>query len=146
MIKYFLTCLFVVFISAGCAKVKNLPQLLTLKGMMESGIATDAYVDEKERQFELLVTNFKENDLQGFSRAKDIIREYGEPIMIKDVLWRSVNLEQWLYRRPVKYSKTDRIYLYFDLDGNLVDKEYQEYVEPPEDENQEKIDSEENSG
>ena len=116
----FTVCLFL----GGCAKVGHIDELLTLKDLANEQDQIGQYVEEQDRNFELMLKEAKAGTLDDYSNKRNIQRAFGEPVYARNVAQDNQEIESWLYRYATKYFGVEKIYLYFDLDGNLVKSEY----------------------
>ena len=108
----------------GCAKVRHLDQLLTLKALADEQAQLSQYVEDQDRNFELMLEEVKAGTLDQYSNKRKIQRAFGDPVYARNVTKDDRDLESWLYRYATKYFGAEKIYLYFDFDGNLVKSEY----------------------
>jgi len=115
----------VIFLS-GCAKVRHMDQLLTLKGLAEEQVSMGRHVEEQDQKFELMLKEAKVGTLDQYSNKRKISRTFGRPIYVRNVTQDNQELESWLYRYATEFFGAEKIYLYFDLEGNLVKSEYVE--------------------
>ena len=111
---------------SGCANVRHLDQLLTLKDLADEQAQLNAYVQEQDRNFELMLEEAKAGTLQQYSNKRTIQREFGDPVYARNVMEDDQQWESWLYRYATQYFGVEKIYLYFDLEGNLVKSKYLE--------------------
>jgi len=111
-------------ILSGCAKVAHLDQLLTLKGLADEQDQMGKYIDAQDEKFELMLDEMKAGTLDQYLNKRKIVRTFGDPIYVKTVERDEQQLEVWLYRYAGKFFGSEKIYLYFDSDENLVDSEY----------------------
>jgi len=109
---------------SGCAKVRHLDQLLTLKDLADEQTRLGKYVEEQDRNFELMLEEAKAGTLDQYSNKRKIQRAFGDPVYARNMKEGDQELESWLYRYATKYFDVEKIYLYFDLDGNLVKSKY----------------------
>ena len=109
---------------SGCAKVHHLDRLLTLKDLADEQALLNQYVHEQNRNFELMLEEVKAGTLDRHSNKKRIRRAFGDPVYARNVKEGDQELESWLYRYATEYFGAEKIYLYFDLDGNFVKSEY----------------------
>ena len=97
-------------------------ELLTLKAYSEGKDDQAKYVAERDKQFEQLLEHVKAGTLdQEFSTDRKIAEAFGPPILTRNVEWENQPVVLWLYRYQVKYFNSDKVYLYFDAQGNLID-------------------------
>lgn len=125
MVRILILSLSVSFL-VGCAKVKHLPQLLTLKKYAETGEATDKYVETQSTSFNQLREDVQNNKLEEKISQEDLVARYGEPVYIRKVARGDKQTHEWLYRHPTEFFNTDKAYFYFDTDGNFIDWTYEE--------------------
>jgi len=55
---------------------------------------------------------------------KDVVKKFGEPIYVKDVSKDGKEMKAWLYRYATRYFNSEKVYLYFDLEGKLLESEH----------------------
>jgi len=116
--------IFAVLVFSGCAKVKHLDQLLTLKGLADEQVAMNQYIEKQDQIFELMLEKAKAGTLDQYLNKRKILRTFGDPIFVKHVKRDDQELESWMYRYSTEFFDSEKIYLYFDLDGNIVNLEY----------------------
>jgi len=109
---------------SGCAKVQHLDQLLTLKGLADEQDRMGQYVEEQNQKFELMIDEIEAGTLDQYLNKGKILRAFGDPIHVKHVNKNDQELESWLYRYSTQFFDSEKIYLYFDPDDNLVGSEY----------------------
>jgi len=120
-----ISVLFLTFIVlGGCAKVQHLDQLLTLKSLADEQVVMGQYVEEQNQKFELMIKEVEAGTLDQYLNKKKILRTFGDPIHVKHVNKNDQELESWLYRYSTQFFDSEKIYLYFDTDDNLVESEY----------------------
>ena len=102
---------------------------MTLKQLGESQAEMDKYLAKQETLFEKLVEDFKNEKLNAGLSQKNIFRVYGQPILTRS--WQTAG-EVLLYRHPTNYFTSDKVYLYFDAEKNLVEWQYKPYRDPSE--------------
>lgn len=111
---------------SGCAKIKHLDQLLTLKSLADEQTRMGEYVKEQDQKFDLMLEEMKAGTLDQYLTKRKIVRTFGDPIYARNVHKDDVELEVLLYRYAAEFFGTEKIYLYFDSDENLVKSEYVE--------------------
>ncbi len=113
-----------IFFCQGCGYLAHWDQLMTLQTYSQSGDQKEKAVERQNKKFDHLLKAVREGDLKDFSNQKKILREFGDPILIKKINIENQDLEQWLYRYATVYFNTDKVYLFFDGKGDLVNWEY----------------------
>ena len=122
IIIMFLGCV----LASGCSKVSHLDQLLTLKDLAEEQEAANQYIEKQDRNFDLMLKEAKAGTLDQYSNKREIRQAFGDPVFARDFVEGDEVGEFWLYRYVTQYFGAEKIYLYFDNDGNLFKSEYKE--------------------
>lgn len=103
----------------GCAKVAHIRQLLTLDGLSKNQARQEKYVEQVDESFEKMLEVVQNGRTAEYPDQKSILKNFGKPIYVKDVLKGGKMFEQWLYRYAVLYDK-EKIYVDFNKDGKAV--------------------------
>jgi hypothetical protein len=111
---------------SGCAKLRHMDQLLTLKGLADEQAQLKKYTEGQDKKFESLLAEMEAGTLDRYATKKKILRAFGDPVYSRAVLKDGRALESVLYRRPTNFFGAEKIYLYFDADGALVQSEHVE--------------------
>ena len=101
-------------------------ELLTLKGVADEQKGQSKYVGQQDKRFENLRAVVQSGQIKKYSHQKQIASKFGEPIYKKSAKREDQTLELWIYRYSVKYFDSDKVYLYFDQEGKLVDSVYEQ--------------------
>ena len=114
----------VLFVLGGCVLFSE--ELATLKQVGKSQAQIDRYIQRQEKLFDKLMYDFENEKLIVGTPKSIIIRRYGEPILSKkaDQPPHGVIL---LYRYPMKYFDSDKLYLRFDESDELIGWKYKPY-------------------
>ena len=107
------------FCLTGCAKLAHLDQLLTLKDLSENRDAQTKSVEAQNKNFEQLLAALKNDRLKEYPDKKSILKSFGKPVILKFVIDNGQPKEQWIYRYATEYFKSEKIYFYFDEQGNV---------------------------
>lgn len=118
--KRLILLLIVCVFFSGCAKLKYLKQLLTLKEMSEEGEAQTELVNSNNSLFDELKEAVESEEIKNFQTKEDIISRFGEPVY-EGTQQSKPGLTFLSYRYSTLYLKSDKVYLYFDNENNLVD-------------------------
>lgn len=113
------------FLFSGCTLITKAPQLMALKRFSDSQKQIERYIAAQEKKLAILKADIKNNRLEKGTAYCDILRRYGSPVLEKELDGQQGFSKELLYRHPVEYFNTDRIYLYFDSALNLAQWEYQ---------------------
>ncbi len=117
---------FVIIFLSGCAKLAHMQELLTLKAMSDDGERQKRYVKAQDDKFAALLEKVKSQQIKTYPDQRSILKAFGDPIMTKAVEKDGQVLEQWLYRYSVKFFDSEKVYLFFDNKGQLIQWEYVE--------------------
>lgn len=106
--------------TAGCAKIAHLDQLLTLKAMGDEGDKQEKLVTKQDKEFKELLTAVESDQITTYKNKKQVRRAFGDPIYTKTAPYEGVEREVWMYRYAVKFFDSDKVYIYFDEQGNTL--------------------------
>lgn len=120
--------IYLIFAVSGCAKVQHLDQLLTLKAMSEEGERQDKYIASQDKKFKQLLSDIQNNNLKKDLHKKAAVKKYGDPINETLATRQDQDTTMLLFRYAMKPFDSEKVYLYFDKDGRLIDWEYVEHV------------------
>lgn len=120
-VTVFVAGLFLACALSGCAKLAHLQELLTLKGLSDNQAAQQKYVEKQDKRFEQLLEAVKANRMNEFSDQKAFLKAFGEPIFKKST---DTSGQKWLYRYTAKLFGSEKVYLYFDQSGKLLNYEH----------------------
>ena len=108
----------------GCAKLAHLDELLRLKDLSDNRDGQAVYVEKRDKDFEKLLTVVKANTLDRFYDQASFLKEFGPPLLRREVTRDGQPLEQWLYRYTVRAFESPKIYVYFNRSNRIVLWEY----------------------
>lgn len=122
-----LLCIFCLVLS-GCTQLQFLPyldQALTLKEFGAEKASQHKMVNDINARYDQLAAAVSSGDISKFKTEEDIVKAYGPALLISDVDIDGKSLKRSLYRYAVIRQAKDKIYLYYDNQGNLVKWESQ---------------------
>ena len=126
--KFFALVFLGIFVFSGCSAISNMDKLLTLKSLGDDQQQMQNYVDKQNKLFQKLLADSKEDRLTYGMSQRKFLRIYGEPV----ISWKSKRgpaEDVFLYRHPMKYFNSDKVYIYFDSSQQLISYDYQPYAE-----------------
>ncbi|MBF0330774.1 MAG: hypothetical protein HQL17_02465 [Candidatus Omnitrophica bacterium] len=89
---------------------------MTLKDLSQEKNAQHAYVQGHDEQFARLLKQLQAPDgLNRYQRKASLEQEFGSPILCKN----ENGVERCLWRKIVDPAKSQKVYVYFDAQGNL---------------------------
>lgn len=123
---------FLLTFCAGCAKLAHLQELLTLKAYSQDRDVQAEYVEGRDQQFEELLQYAKTNTFPDeLNTSGQIAEAFGSPILSRETQHNGQPAVMWLYRYQVKYFHSEKVYFYFDPQGQLLDWNYVPAPEKP---------------
>lgn len=108
----------------GCAKLEHLQELLTLKEYSDGQARLEKSITRQNKRFDQLVLAVKENRLEEYPDERSFIKNFGEPILVKEVEKDGMKLQQWLYRYAIQSTAKEKVYVYFDEHQKFVTGEH----------------------
>ena len=123
--KKILPYLGLVTVCCGCTAVKHLPEISVLRQLAKQQKETDAYVADHDQKFYDLVQAIADKHMDAYPNEAAVLARFGEPIQKEKVERDGQTCEQWLYRRAAYYFNVPKVYLTFNLKGDLIDYLYE---------------------
>lgn len=109
--------------TSGCAAIDSSQQLILLKTLSQNQARMNSYVARQEALFYKLEKHLAAGKIRVGISQEAVRRTYGEPITSFLSREKYPGTEVLLYRHPIRYFSSPRIYLYFDAKGKLVASE-----------------------
>ncbi len=109
----------------GCSmvkKVQHLPELLTLKNYADSQDEIAKNAAEQNQMFEEMVAAIDAGQFD-YSTRDAVMTRFGQPTFRREMEYQGQVCDQWVYRH-VRDFRGDKVYLYFDGQGQLMAMEY----------------------
>lgn len=128
LLRGIISCCFTGLIFSGCGFLKCPGKLLLLKSLRDNQVDIQRYIERQEKLFEVLVKDIKTSRLSTGLPSSIIIKKYGEPVLIRENKEECPSCRVFLYRRPVDYFSSDKVYLYFDSKDELSSWEYRPFT------------------
>jgi hypothetical protein len=105
----------------GCSGL-NSQGLSALESVAGSQAQIGRYVAGEQKKFQRLLNDVRAKRLHQGMLKNEALARYGDPVIQEPVS--SGGGKIFLYRDPVQYFNTDRVYLSFDGRGRLYEWEY----------------------
>lgn len=112
--------LIILFFLTGCAKVSHLDQLLTLKDLSEEQDSLQRYIQEQDRKFEFLLQAVEDGTIQRYTKARRILKDFGEPVYKEEMTRENPTVQRWVYRYARRFFGSPKVCLYVDAGGRLL--------------------------
>lgn len=105
--------------AGGCSLWSKREAIATLKELAREKEAQKQWVMQAQARFQQLLDDVEARKVTEGISADEILRRYGEPVLRRcpDPYSRAACM--WLYRHPVRYFDSDKVYFYFDESKRL---------------------------
>lgn len=105
----------------GCHSLGHVDELWLLKQYGDEADAMDEDIDVAEAEYRQIRED-ADNGRLAAGIDRDTVRErYGDPVYVQDPADRQGAAVMWMYRRPVHFFDSDRVLLYFNKEGRLIE-------------------------
>lgn len=118
-VKFLIVVVILGFLS-GCAIVNHMDQLLMMGEYSRDKNVQFKMVDEINAHYDALALVVNAGKIKNYPDQTAIMGNFGEPIAKKTIQVEGQSQERWLYRHAIPQKAKDKIYLYFDKQGKLV--------------------------
>jgi len=105
---------------SGCSILNHLEELSTLGEYSREKDEQHKMVRDINAHYEALLVAINTGKMKQYPDKSSLRRNFGEPIEIKIINVAGTKQEQWLYRQAIAMKAKDRVYLYFDGQGQLI--------------------------
>ncbi|MFH1782072.1 MAG: hypothetical protein ABH848_00440 [Candidatus Omnitrophota bacterium] len=112
---------------SGCSVAKHADQLLTLKAFATAQDEINKDVSLSREHFDKMLEDYREGSIKEGLRKSFIISTYGPPVLTKVGDAEGVD-EIFIYRDPLKYLSSDKLYISFNEKNKIVDMEYIQFT------------------
>jgi hypothetical protein len=116
-----LTILLVLACIYGCGTLGAIDRLKELSATRDE---QQECIEKQEEKFKQLLKDFSEGEIEKGTSEDKIVETYGEPITTKRIKEGSLFKEELMYRHPAQFFGSEKIFLYFDNNKELIDTEY----------------------
>lgn len=101
---------------SACAKSQ---QLMVLKGLSDESARIEVLLSQQGKDYQRLLKTMESPAWASYKRAKQFEDDFGTPIYKRAVPHSHPALTVWLYRYPTQFLQGPKVYLYFDVQGQL---------------------------
>lgn len=115
---------FILFLMTGCAKLRHLDQLLTLKDLSDEQDRLKGHIQTQDEKFEFLVKAVQDGTIGQYKNQKSLRRHFGEPVYTEKITQDGRLLDLWVYRYTTKFFDSPKVHLYLDSSGQLIRWDY----------------------
>ncbi len=112
---------FILMLGYGCSTVTNMDKLLQVKSLSDNQVMQQKLVEQQNKKFKALLDAVNSGRLQGYPDQQSILKAFGEPIYVQMLQDGGKAKEKWMYRYSEKLMGSEKVYLYFDATGQLID-------------------------
>ena len=120
----FLLLFLIVWAGSGCAKVAHMQKLLTIQAYSQAQDRQEEFVQDHNGCFARLMKVVRADEVDGYQTREQIEREFGPPVFKRRAMIDETEAEEWLYREATAYFEGDRVYFYFNQQGQIIGWEH----------------------
>ena len=108
----------------GCAKLAHIDELLTLQELSIDQDKQAKFVQEQDKKFESLLAAIQSDSFRRYTDQKSFLKDFGPPVTKQTITKENQLLEKWVYRYATKAFNSEKVYVYFDQSGKLMEWEH----------------------
>lgn len=116
MMKYFFYIMIFIFCS-GCAVLSNTEGMMTLADYAKEHESINKEMQRRDALFDEFVLRIQKGESFQEKNRDWFVREFDQPILIKEEHIEGVKKEKWLYRYSAPSQGSFKIYLFFSQEG-----------------------------
>lgn len=120
---------YLIFFSAimlwGCA-IQHAEEIRRLQKLARESVAQSRDVRRSNEHFKALLEVVVQDQMHKYNHQKDFLDHFGPPVFTKEVKGQDKAQELWLYRYYEQMWGSEKVYLYFDQAGFLVQWEHRD--------------------
>jgi len=102
---------------SGCTILSNLDEITILSGYSREKESQHRLVKTIKDHYDALTKVIAEGHISDYKNKEAFVHSFGEPILKKEM---NNGSERWLYRYAIYRLAKDKVYVYFDRDGQEV--------------------------
>lgn len=103
----------------GCSVAGKMDEINTLKSVAKSQEQLEEEVNTYNVSFHLMLEDYKQSALSSVKTQKQLLKLYGQPVGVW-AIDEPPAVSKWLYRESTNFFKSDKLYVYFDENQNIV--------------------------
>lgn len=103
----------------GCTMMSHMEELSTLGDVAREKDNQNNAVKLVDDYYDALVAAIVSKQMDQFPSQVDIRRKFGDPMVIKTIQVNGHLQQEWMYRHSLIKEAKDKVYLYFDDQGQL---------------------------
>ncbi|MCD4779166.1 MAG: hypothetical protein K8S27_01250 [Candidatus Omnitrophica bacterium] len=104
----------------GCAHVSHMDELLVLKGLADEQSDLQDYIDEEDDSFYAIKEAIDDKEVNRLKNQGEWVRLFGDPLFKDEVIEEGELLVRWLYRPASAMLDSDKVYVYFSQQGQII--------------------------
>lgn len=122
--RYIISFFFTAVLLAGC-NARHVTEIMRLQDAASNKKEQVCSIRSINKRFDALLEAVRDKTIDTYRTKEDFLEHFGEPIFVKRYIDPDEHAERWLYRYAEDFWKSDKIYIYFDAQGKVVQWEYQ---------------------
>ncbi len=112
-----------VILCSGCS-LRHVSEIRRVQAAGANSDEQKKYVRDVNANFEKLLAATRSGEISQYATQEDFLRTFGPPIFEKKAGINQDYALLWLYRYCEKMKGSEKVYLYFDTSGKLLQWEY----------------------
>ncbi len=104
----------------GCYVLSKMDELSTLGNYTRDKEEQQRIINRVDARYDALLAAVNTGAIKQYSDQRSVRKAFGDPIVIKVAGVAGHKQERWLYRYALPLKARDKVYLYFDGKGKLV--------------------------
>jgi len=109
--------LFIMLGCSGCVILGNLDEVFTLQGYSNNKDEQHQFVKETNDHYDALSKTIDSGHINDYKDEISFVKLFGDPLIKKNL---NNGEQRWLYRHAIFRLSKDKIYLYFNAQGQLI--------------------------
>ncbi len=124
--KYIVIVVFILLCVSlyGCCILSHMNELIALKRFATDQEEISSLIQQQQQAFNRVIEAVKSGQMSMYKDKDSIMKAFGPPVFSRAKIKDGMPCEVWLYRHPIKYFDSDKVYIFFDKNGKLKEWEY----------------------
>jgi len=102
---------------SGCTVLENLDELTTLGQYSREKDAQHVLVKSIDDHYDALAKGIDQGTMGHYENEGSFVKAFGDPLVKKDL---ADGRQRWLYRHAIYRLSKDKVYVYFDKNGQVI--------------------------
>ncbi len=108
----------------GCCILSHMNELIVLKRFAAGQEEISTLIQQQEQAFSRVIEAVKSGQMGMYKDKDSIMKTFGHPVFSRTKIKDGTPCEVWLYRHPIKYFNSAKVYIFFNKNGKLKEWKY----------------------